>query len=144
MSRNRKKINIVLWSTQILLALLFLFAGGMKLSLPLAAMNQGPVPLPEWFFRTIGVLEILGALGLVLPGALGIHRELTSLAAAGLVGIMAGATTMTVVGGALAPALFPCAVGLVALAVSLGRRQSPVVEPTRETVEPLVSAVSCA
>src|SRR5204863_8860771 len=82
--------NSVLWVVQGLLALLFLFAGGMKLVLPLDQM-AGPVALPGWFLRFLGTAEMLGALGLILPGVLRIHPELTPLAAAGLVIIMTGA-----------------------------------------------------
>jgi hypothetical protein len=110
----------VLWIVQGLLALLFLFAGGMKLVLPLAAL-QGPVALPGWFVRFIGVAEVLGALGLILPGLLHIRPGLTPLAAAGLVIIMIGATVVTVASGQLAPALIPVVVGLLAAFVAFGR-----------------------
>ena len=72
------------------LASLFLFAGVMKLVLPIEAM-AGPVALPGLFLRFIGVCEALGAVGLILPGLLRIHQELTPVAAAGLVIIMVGA-----------------------------------------------------
>ncbi len=123
MSRNHKKINLFLWTTQVLLALLFLFAGGMKLILPLSALNQGPIELPGLFLRTIGVLETLGGLGIILPAILRIQRYLVPLAAAGLVGIMSGATVLTALTGPWIGALFPLAVGGLALTVSLGRRQ---------------------
>ena len=60
-------MNTALWIVQGLLAAIFLFGGGMKLVLPLEQM-QGPVPVPGWFLRFIGVVEVLGALGLILPG----------------------------------------------------------------------------
>ena len=99
-----------LWIVQGLLALLFLFAGGMKLVLPFEAL-KGPVVLPGPFVRFIGVAEVLGALGLILPGLLRIRPGLTPLAAAGLVLIMIGATVVTVAGGQLVPALIPVVVG---------------------------------
>src|SRR5689334_15633588 len=98
MSGNAKRTNVLLWTAQILLALLFVFAGGMKLVLPLTALEQGPISLPGLFLRFIGVAELLGGLGLVLPGAFRIYRHLTPLAAAGLAIIMAGATTVTALG----------------------------------------------
>jgi hypothetical protein len=107
-----------LWIVQGLLALLFLCAGGMKLVLPLDAL-KGPVALPGLFVRCIGVAEVLGALGLILPGLL--RPGLTPLAAAGLVIIMIGATVVTVAGGQLAPALIPVVVGLLAAFVAYGR-----------------------
>ena len=112
--------NRALWTAQALLAALFLFAGGMKLVMPVEAM-QGPIALPGLFLRFIGVVEVLGALGLVLPGLFRIHQKLTPLAACGLVGVMTGATVLTVMGMGVLPSLFPFAVGLVALSIVIGR-----------------------
>jgi DoxX-like protein len=115
-----------LWVVQGLLALLFLFAGGMKLILPLEQMT-GPVPIPGLLLRFIGVVEVLGALGLILPGLLGIRPGLTPVAAAGLVIVMIGATVITLAGDAAAPALIPLAVGLLAAFVAYGRwRLAPI------------------
>jgi uncharacterized membrane protein YfcA len=90
-------------------------------------MPLGPVAqltgFPVAVLRSVAVAEILGALGLVLPGALRIRRELTPLAAIGLVGVMSGATVATVATQGIAPALFPALVGLVLLAVTRGRRR---------------------
>src|SRR6266481_6035457 len=102
--RGRSTMNVALWIVQGLLAALFLFAGGAKLVLPLDQMT-GPVALPGWFLRLIGVAEMLGALGLVLPGLLRVRPGLTSLAAAGLVIIMIGATVIMWAGGMVAVAL---------------------------------------
>ena len=112
--------NVLLWIVQGLLAALFLFAGGAKLVLPPEAM-AGPIPLPTPFLRFLGVAEVLGAIGLILPGLLRIRTGLTPLAAAGLVIIMIGATVITAMGGAVAPALFPLAVGLLLAFVAHGR-----------------------
>jgi len=113
-------VNRALWVVQGLLALLFLWAGGIKLVLPLEALT-GPVPLPGLFLRFIGVAEVLGAIGLILPGLLGIRPGLTLLAASGLVIIMIGATVITLVGGDVALALFSVMVGFVAAFVAYGR-----------------------
>ncbi|HZB47435.1 MAG TPA: DoxX family protein, partial [Pyrinomonadaceae bacterium] len=87
-------MTYALWIVQALLALLFLFAGGTKLVLPpevLASMGSpNQIPLPGWFVRFVGVAEVLGALGLILPGLLRIKPGLTPLAAVGLVIIMIG------------------------------------------------------
>lgn len=117
------KSNVTLWVVQGLLALLFLFAGVMKLVLPIEAM-AGPVALPGLFLRFIGVAETLGAIGLILPGLLKIHRELTPLAAAGLAIIMVGATVVTAMGGSVAPALVPFIVGVLAASVAYGRTRT--------------------
>jgi len=112
--------NVTLWVIQGVLAALFVFAGVMKLVMPIEAM-AGPVALPGFLLRFIGVAETLGAIGLVLPGLLRVHRELTPLAACGLVIIMAGATVITAMGGTFAPALVPLAVGVLAATVAYGR-----------------------
>ena len=116
-----RRTNTVLWIVQALLAALFLFAGVMKLVLPIEAM-AGPVDLPGPFLRFIGVAETLGALGLILPGLFKVRPILTPLAAAGLVVIMAGATVITAMGGQIAPVLVPLTAGLLASSVVYGRR----------------------
>jgi hypothetical protein len=121
-----RKNNVGLWILQVLLAALFLFAGGMKLVLPLEAL-AGPVTLPGAFLRFIGVAEVLGAAGLILPALLRIRPVLTPLAAAGLVVIMAGATVITAVWMDPSSAVVPLVVGLLATAVAYGRwRIAPV------------------
>jgi len=117
------KKNMTLWVVQGLLAALFLFAGVMKLVMPIEAM-AGPVALPGLLLRFIGVAETLGAIGLIAPGLVRIHQELTPLAAAGLVIIMIGATVITMMGGSVAPALVPFIVGVLAASVAYGRTRS--------------------
>ena len=113
-------MTYALWIVQGLLALVFLFAGGTKLVLPLDQL-QGPVSIPGWFLRFIGVAEVLGAIGLILPGALRIRPGLTPLAAAGLTIIMIGATVISVASVGVAMALIPLVVGLLAAFVAYGR-----------------------
>jgi hypothetical protein len=120
MSRTTKKANVVLWVIQGLLAAVFLFAGGFKLALPLAALAKLS-PLPALFLKFIAACEVTGAIGLILPGLLRIRTGLTPLAAAGLVIIMAGATVITAATQGAAPALFPLVVGLLTAAVAYGR-----------------------
>jgi uncharacterized membrane protein YphA (DoxX/SURF4 family) len=117
--------NTVLWVIQGLLAAVFLLAGGMKLILPISAM-QGPISLPGPLLRFIGVAEVCGALGLVLPSLLRIRPELTPIAAAGLVIIMLGATVITIMGGSIAGALLPLVVGVLAATVVYGRTRCTV------------------
>jgi DoxX-like protein len=113
-------MNRVLWIVQGLLALLFLFIGGMKVALPIAEMTK-EMPMPGWFLRFLGVAEVLGAIGLILPGLLRIRPGLTPLAAAGLVIIMIGATVLTLASVGVAAALFPLVVGLLSAFVAYGR-----------------------
>ena len=115
-------MNRILWILQGLLALLFLFAGVMKFVTPVEQMNaQSPVQLPGLFLYFIGVCEILGAIGLILPGLLGIKPGLTPLAAAGLAIIMIGAVVIPLVSGAIASAIFPLVTGLLLAAVARQR-----------------------
>ena len=74
-----------------------------------------------WFLRFIGVVEVLGALGLILPGLLRIRQELTPLAAVGLVIIMIGATVVTLAMGSILAALIPLGTGALAAFVAYGR-----------------------
>jgi hypothetical protein len=115
-------MNVALWIVQALLALLFLFAGGIKLIMPIEElMKQMPLALPGWFMRFIAVLEILGGVGLILPWLTGIRPGLTPLAAAGLVILMIGATVYTLAAGDIATALMPLVVGILAALVAYGR-----------------------
>jgi hypothetical protein len=85
------------WTVQSLLALAVLFAGAMKAFAPTDALDDtwfAPV-----FLRAIGICEMLGAAGLILPGLFKIQRWLTPLAAAGLLPIMLGATVTEIVLG---------------------------------------------
>ena len=118
----KSRTNVLLWVIQGLLAALFLFTGTMKFILPPSVMQQGPVHLPMAFLRFIGVMEILGGLGLILPGITRIRVGLTPLAAAGLVIIMIGATVVTLMGGSVAAAILPFVAGVLAATVAYGRR----------------------
>ena len=113
-------MTYALWIVQGLLAALFLFAGGLKLVMPIEELTA-QLPLPGLFIRFIAVAEAVGALGLILPGLLRIRPGLTPLAAAGLVIIMIGATVVTLATMGAAPALFPLVVGLLAAFVAFGR-----------------------
>src|SRR5215471_12430790 len=122
-------MTYVLWIVQILLAFLFLCAGGMKLALPTQALGM-PFLLPAVFVHFIGMCEVLGALGLLLPGVLRIRTELTPLAALGLTTIMVGATMFTPP-DQLQLAILPVGVGLLAACVAYGRwRVAPLHAPS--------------
>jgi hypothetical protein len=120
-SRERMR-SVTLWTMQGALALLFLFTGGSKLLLPTnVLLAQMALGLPIWFLRVIGVVEVAGALGLILPQLTRIKPGLTPLAAGGLALEMVGATIVTVSALGVAPALFPLLVGLLAAFVAYGR-----------------------
>ena len=121
MALTTKWTRVTLWVIQGLLAAVFLFAGGFKLAMPLAALAKVS-PLPPLFLKFVSVCEVTGAFGLILPGLLHIREGLTPLAAAGLVIIMIGATITTIATLGLAPAILPFVVGTLAAVVAWGRR----------------------
>jgi uncharacterized membrane protein YphA (DoxX/SURF4 family) len=87
-------MNTALWIVQVLLALAFGFAGFMKLTQPKAKLAERMAwvnDFSESAVRVIGLVEVLAAIGLILPAATGILPILTPLAAAGLVLDMIGA-----------------------------------------------------
>jgi uncharacterized membrane protein YphA (DoxX/SURF4 family) len=118
-------MNILLWIIQILLALLFLFSGGTKLVFTVDQLMKNAPPnairFPELFMKFIGVCEVLGALGLVLPGLLRIRKGLTPLAATGLTIIMIGAVIVTIAGTGVGMAIIPLVTLLLCAFVAYGR-----------------------
>ena len=114
-----KLANALTWTAQGLTSLLFLFAGGSKFVMSAEEMTKNS-PLPVGFIYFIGVCEVLGALGLVLPGALKIRRGLTPIAAIGLTIIMLGAV---VISFRMDPkmAILPCVAGLLTTFVAYRR-----------------------
>ena len=122
-ARPPRAASIGLWTVQILVALLFLFAGSMKLVMPVEAM-AGPLGFPGWFLRFIGTAEVLGAIGLIVPAATRIQPWLTPLAAEGLLIIMAGAITTTLMIGGGAQAIVPAVTALVLTTIAYGRTRT--------------------
>ena len=89
-------MNKVTWVLQILLALAFAGAGGMKLTTPKTELVKNPAmgwanDFSDGQIKAIGAAEVAGGIGLVAPAALGIVPVLTPLAAAGLALLMGGA-----------------------------------------------------
>lgn len=79
--------NIALWVGQVLLAGVYVMAGFMKVSQPIDALVASGLTYasdyPELLTRFIGTMEILGAIGIILPAATRILPGLTPLAAVG-------------------------------------------------------------
>jgi len=117
-------MNILLWIVQILLALLFVMSGVMKFLMSYADMTKdAPVVLPYWFILFIGVCEILGGIGLVVPWATGIKPGLTPLAASLLIIIMIGAVVTSLPLG-ISMVILPAVTGLLCAFVAWGRRRA--------------------
>jgi len=113
-----KGLSVTLWILQGLLAALFLFSGAMKFIMSVEQMTKG-TSLSGGFIHFIGVCELLGGIGLVLPALLRIMPILTPIAASCLVIIMIGATYISLPMGkaAIGPAVF----GLLLAFVAYGR-----------------------
>jgi uncharacterized membrane protein YphA (DoxX/SURF4 family) len=118
-----KRTNITLWILQGLSAALFVFAGAMKFVMPIEEMTK-QIPFPGWFLHFIGVAEVLGGLGLILPGLFKVGLALTPLAAAGLVVIMIGATVVSFSTSGFVGALLPFVVGLICAFIAVRRAQA--------------------
>ena len=88
-------MNVVLWIVTSLLALAFLASGSLKLVKSKSQLAESGMDWVEDFgpgvIKVIGALEVLGAVGLVLPAAVDVAPTLVPLAALGLVVVMAGA-----------------------------------------------------
>jgi len=115
-------VNVTLWVFQVLLALFFGLASSFpKLFLPAEMLPPLPIPLPSAFILFIGVAELAGALGLILPGLTHIRLGLTPLAAAGLVLVTIGATVYQLAAGEPGNAAFAAVLGLICTFVAYGR-----------------------
>ncbi len=134
------KTRVILWIVQALLAALFLFSGVMKFVLPAAVLTKGS-PFSATFLHCIGVLEILGALGLILPSATRIKPMLTPLAAAGLVIIMIGATWTTAATIGVKLAILPFVTGILAAFVAYGRWRLAPIRASRGDAEAVAQRV---
>lgn len=123
-------MNIGLWVVQVFLAIAFMAAGGMKLMTPhdaLAAQMTWVNYFPAFVPKILGTLEVLGALGLVLPSLFRVKPMLTPLAASGLALLMAGAFITHLVLGEFGMSLPSLVLGLLSAFVAWGRRKhSPI------------------
>jgi len=131
--QTNKYWNIGLWVAQALLAAMFLMAGATKLmsgSAELVAMGMGWAEnAPFLLIKFIGLAEVAGGLGLILPAATRIMPQLTKLAAAGLCVIMVLAAGVHIVRGEFE--VVPVNVVLFALAalVVWGRTNKAPIAP---------------
>jgi uncharacterized membrane protein YphA (DoxX/SURF4 family) len=124
-----KGLHYLLWTFQVLLALLFLFAGISKLVTPAEKLAGMAPQFSANFLRFIGVVETLGGLGMILPGLFKVKTGLTPLAAAGLVLVMIGAVVVSYQTKGMAGAAVPLVTGILAAFVAYGRwRLAPLPE----------------
>jgi putative oxidoreductase len=127
-----KSLNVALWIVQVLLAAAFGMAGVMKSSQPLDALGQNMAwvrDVPPAMVRFIGISELAGAVGVVLPWVTGIRPMLTPLAAAGLAVIMVLAAAFHISRGEPSALPFNLVLGGLAAFVAWGRWTSLVGRP---------------
>jgi len=117
-------MNRTLWVVQILLALFFGLASSLpKLLLPPEMLPPMPIPIPRALTIFIGLAELAGALGLILPGLTRIRPGLTPLAAAGLTLVCIGGAAYQVASGEIGNAVFAIVLGAICAFVGYGRWQ---------------------
>lgn len=131
--RSNKRINVTLWIVQGILALFFIGAsGGPKLLLPQEMLGMW-LPLPQAFMLFIGVAEVLGGLGLILPGVTRIRTGLTPLAALGLATVALCGSVYEGAGPEPTNAMYAFVIALLAASVAYGRwRLVPLNERSRK------------
>lgn len=131
-ARPHRALNIILWILQALLASAFLATGLMKLAQPIAQL-AGMLPwvteMPAFLVRFIGLAEVAGALGLILPALTRIRPNLTPLAALGLILVMALASIFHLTRGE--GMMLPANLLLAALAgvIAWGRTRKAPIQP---------------
>lgn len=125
-----KALNISLWVAQVVLAAMFLMAGAMKSTQPieeLSAMLPWTAEAPLALVRFIGISQLLGAIGLILPSLLRIKPQLTPLAALGFVTIMLFASIFHIAKGEFSVIGINIVLGAVAGFIAWGRyKKAPI------------------
>ena len=125
-----KALNIILWIAQVLLAGMFLMSGFMKVAQPieeLAKMLPWASQVPEGLVRFIGISEVLGGLGLILPALLRIKPILTAWAAIGLALVMLFAAGFHASRGEHSAIGMNVMLALIALFIAWGRvKKAPI------------------
>ena len=128
--KSSKALNVTLWIAQLVLAAMFLMAGFMKVATPidkLAAQLPFVTDMPEALVKFIGVSEVLGALGLLLPSLLKVQPQLTMLAARALILLMVLALAFHVSRGEFSAIGTNLLLGAVAFFISWGRSKKEVI-----------------
>jgi hypothetical protein len=118
-------MTVLAWILQGVLGLAFLAAGGMKLAQERKKLVDSGMgwaeDVSDGTVKLIGGLEVLGAVGLVLPTLLGVAPVLTPIAAAGLTLVMAAAVVTHLRRGEYTGALPSAVLGVLSLVVAILR-----------------------
>ena len=122
-------MRTAVWILSALLALAFLFIGGVKVVMPVADMEAASQGVPVMLLKIAGIAEVLGALGIILPAATRIMPVLTPIAAAGLAVTMTGATIINIGLGAYPLVVQTVLLGLLAGFVAWARFGPAAITP---------------
>ena len=125
-------MNIILWSAQVVLAVLFLFAGTTKVFTPLPELAQNlpwVAGVPAWMPRLAGISETLGAIGLILPALTRVLPQLVPISAAGLATVMAMAAVLHFNRGEMPAILVNIVLLAIAAFVAYGRYSKAPILP---------------
>jgi len=132
MEQQNKTLNAVLWIAQVVLAAIFLMAGIMKSTTPINELSQKLNWVSEdnkLLVRFIGICELLGAIGLILPSLLRIKPILTPIAALGFLTIMILAMLFHIVRGEYDVLPVNILFGAIALFIAWGRYKKVPIQP---------------
>ncbi len=127
-----KVLHITLWIAQVLLAGMFIMSGFMKISQPIDQLSQmlpWASQVPVGLVRFIGISELLGGLGLILPALLRIKPQLTALAAVGLATVMLFALLFHISKGEFSAIGMNLGIALIALFIAWGRTKKAPIQP---------------
>lgn len=136
-NQTSKAINSSLWIAQSVLAVIFFLTGSMKLTLPIEKISEilpWAANAPEELIRFIGLSELLGAAGLILPAALSIKPFLTPLAAACLAIVMLAAAAFHFLRGEFSHIAVPVTMFLMSVFIVRGRTRMFSQEDTRPQI----------
>lgn len=132
-NKSTKTWNIILWIAQVALGALFIMAGTMKSFTPIAELGAKMSWVSNFsdpMVRFVGISELAGGLGLILPTLLRIQPKLTPIAAIGLLVIMLMAMAYHLNHGEEG-ALFNTVLGLVAAFIAWGRTVKAPILPKK-------------
>lgn len=136
-ARPSRALHVTLWAAQLLLAALFFLVGYTHAAAPIeVAIQRAPwvASLPVALVRFIGVAELAGALGLLLPAATRVRPMLTPLAAVGLATMMVLAIPFHLMRGEGSAVAINLVLGSLAVLVAVGRaRWAPIADRAAAT-----------
>jgi len=127
-----KALNIILWIAQVLLAGMFIMSGFMKVAQPIEQLSQmlpWASQVPAGLVRFIGISELLGGLGLILPALLRIKPILTAWAAVGLATVMIFASIFHATRGEFSAIGMNIILALIAAFIAWGRFKKAPIAP---------------